>query len=90
MYGLASPFADKKEVSSFSLFGNRINLLGADNAAKFHGAGCDVFWINEALDVSQDIFDQSEMRCRKFWFMDYNPKVTDHWIFERVEPRDDA
>ena len=90
MYGLASPFADKKEVSSFSLYGNRVNLLGADNAAKFHGAGCDVFWINEALDVSQDIFDQSEMRCRKFWFMDYNPKVTDHWIFERVEPRDDA
>lgn len=90
MYGIPSPFANKKEVAQFRLFGNKINLLGADDASKFHGASCDYFWCNEMLDISKDIFDQSEQRCRKFWWGDYNPKVTDHWVFSNVEPRKDV
>lgn len=89
-YNIYSPFADRKEVDSFKIFGNKINLLGADKPSKFHGASCDYFWINEALDVQQDIFDQSEMRCRKFWFMDYNPKLTQHWIYDKIENRPDT
>jgi phage terminase large subunit len=42
------------------------------------------------LDVSKAVFDQSEQRCRKFWWGDYNPKVTDHWVFNNVEPRKDV
>lgn len=80
-YGLRSPFADKKEVSQFRIFGNKINLLGADDPSKFHGASCDYFWCNEVLDVSKAVFDQSEQRCRKFWWADYNPKVSDHWFY---------
>ena len=90
MYGIASPFANRQEVASFKLFGNKINLLGADSESIAHGVSCDYFYINEALDVSQGIFDQAEMRCRKFWFMDYNPKYTDHWIFGKVQPRPDV
>jgi len=89
-YGLRSPFADRKEVSSFRLFGNKINLLGAEDESKFHGASCDYFWCNEMLDVSRQVFDQSEQRCRKFWWGDYNPKTTDHWVFNNVEPRADV
>lgn len=89
-YGIRSPFADKQEVRQFKLFGNKINLLGADDASKFHGASCDYFYVNESLEVSKDIFDQSEMRCRKFWWMDYNPKFTDHWIYDKIQPRDDV
>ena len=90
MYGIKSPFADRKEVDSFKLFGSKINLMGADKPSKFHGASCDYFWINESLDISQEIFDQSEMRCRTFWWMDFNPKLSDHWLFERVEHREDV
>lgn len=89
-FGIQSPFANKQEVNTFKLFGNKINLLGADNASKFHGASCDYFYVNEALDVPKDVFDQSEMRCRKFFWMDYNPKYTDHWIFDRVCNRQDV
>jgi len=88
-YGIQSPFADRKEVASFKLFGNKINLLGAEDESKFHGASCDYFWCNEMLDVSRAVFDQSEQRCRKFWWGDYNPKATDHWVFENVERRAD-
>lgn len=83
------PFANTRDVPSFQLFGNKINFLGADQAAKFHGASCDIFWINEALDVQQAIFDQLEMRCRMYWILDYNPKTADHWVYG-LEKRPDV
>jgi len=88
--GEYNPFAFVKDISQFMLFGNRIVFIGADQAAKFHGASCDYFWINEGLDVDQAIFDQLEMRCRKAWIIDYNPKVTDHWIYNTLFKRDDV
>ena len=88
-FGIESPFGSVKEIPQFHLYGNQINFLGADNPNKFLGAGCDVFWINEALDVNRQIFDQSEQRCREFWWMDYNPKNTDHWVFD-LEKRPDV
>jgi len=90
MFGLYSPFADVQEVATFKILGNKINLLGADKPSKFHGAGCDYFWINESLDVARDIFDQSEMRCRKFWWMDYNPKISRHYVYDAIAQRDDV
>jgi len=89
MYGIQSPFADKQDVNSFKLYGNKINLLGADSDTVYHGVSCDYFWVNESLDVAQQVFDQAEQRCRKFWIMDYNPKVTEHWVYDRVANRDD-
>lgn len=88
--GKYNPFQRLKEVQSFKIFGNKINLIGADQPSKFHGAGCDFFYINEAIPVQQAIFDQLEMRCRRFWFIDYNPSVSDHWIFNRLGKRDDV
>jgi phage terminase large subunit len=89
-YGIRSPFADRQEVKQFKLFGNKINLLGADSPSVFHGVSCDYFYINEALDVSKSVFDQLEMRCRKFWFIDYNPKFTDHWVYDKICHRSDV
>jgi len=88
-FGLYSPFLDKKEVDSFKILGHKINLLGADKPSKFHGASCDYLWFNEMLDISNDIFDQSEMRCREFWWGDFNPKVSQHWVFQKVINRPD-
>lgn len=90
MYGLRSPSAGKKELHRFNLFGNTINLLGADSDSKVHGSGSDYFWMNESLPIANSIFDQYEMRCRKFWWMDYNPSVTQHWIYKKLESRDDV
>ena len=84
-----NPFAFTKDIQSFYIFSNKINFIGADQAAKFHGASCDYFWINEALDVSKAVFDQLEMRCRKAWILDYNPKTSEHWVFG-LEKRPDV
>lgn len=89
-FGLENPFEEKQEIASFQILNCKINFLGADKPSKFHGAQCDIFWINEALPVSKEIFDQQEMRCTKFWVMDYNPSVTSHWIFNTVITRPDV
>jgi phage terminase large subunit len=89
MANLPSPVRFVKECHTFRLYGMKINILGADSFSKFEGAGCDYFWINESLDVSKAIFDHQEMRCRRFWWMDYNPKVTDHYVYD-LEKRPDV
>jgi PBSX family phage terminase large subunit len=90
MFGIPSPFDGVKEVSSFWLMGSKVNLIGADKASNKHGVGSDFLWINEAIDVNKAVFDQMEMRCRRFWWMDYNPKFTDHWIYDNITGRDDV
>lgn len=89
-FGCSNPFEKSKEVTVFQLLGNKINLIGADKESKFQGASCDYLYMNEMLDIEQNIFDQSEMRCRKFWWGDYNPKVTEHWVYNAVANRDDV
>lgn len=90
MYGQKSPFEGKKEVASFFLFGSKINLLGADSDSTMHGVGCDFLYFNEMLDVPKAVFDQAEQRCRRFWWGDYNPKATMHWVYDKVNKRRDV
>lgn len=89
-YGLDNPFERSKEIASFKIYNHKITFLGADVPSKFHGASCDYLWINEAIDVSRAIFDQAEMRCRVMFWMDYNPSVTNHYIYDSIIPRDDV
>lgn len=81
-HGLPSPFTNVKEINSFYLFGNKIMLVGADQPEKFQSAGCDMFYANEALPIRKETWKQIEMRCRLFWWCDYNPMFTDHWLYD--------
>lgn len=89
-FGLQSPFADRKEVGSFKLWDNKINLLGADSESVFHGVSSDFTWENEMLYIPQQVHDQAEQRCRKFWWGDYNPNTTEHWVYNRLCDRPDV
>lgn len=85
-YGLDNPFHRNKEVGSFKIGKTKISFLGDGK----HGGGCDYAFFNEAMMIDQSIFDQVEMRCRKFWWMDYNPSFTEHWVFNNVLKRNDV
>lgn len=85
-YGLPNKFKDAQEVKSFRIGKSKISFLGDGK----HGGGCDYAFFNEAMMISKSVFDQVEMRCRKFWWMDYNPSFTHHWVFENVEGRKDV
>lgn len=85
-YALPNPFHNAKEVKSFRIGKSTIYFLGDGK----HGGGCDYAFFNEMMFIQQSVFDQSEMRCRKFWWADYNPSVTEHWFFDRVLSRPDV
>jgi len=88
---IPSPFEGVNDRSVFWLpNGTKVSLMGADSPGKFHGAGSDFFFMNEMIDIPQSIFDQLEQRCRVFWWGDFNPKVTDHWIYNILFNRDDV
>jgi hypothetical protein len=85
-FDLDNPFHRSKEISSFKIGKNTIHFLGDGK----HGGGCDYAFYNEGMFINREVFDQSEMRCRKFWWIDYNPSLTAHWIFNNVIPRPDV
>lgn len=85
-FGLDNPFHRAKEIKSFKINGNTIYFLGDGK----HGGGCDYAFYNEMMMIPNEVFDQSEMRCRKFWWGDYNPSFTDHYVFDKIVPRPDV
>lgn len=89
-FDLDNPFLRKKEIASFNIFDNQINFLGADQDKKFHGASANIVWFNEALHISKQVFDQSEMRCRECFISDFNPSLTIHYLFDSVLTRNDV
>lgn len=85
-YGLPNKFHNNDEVKSFKIGKSKIFFLGDGK----HGGGCDYAFFNEMMFIRQSVFDQVELRCRKFWWADYNPSVTDHWFFDKVLTRPDV
>lgn len=86
-----------KQDGTYELLGNVITFVGLDEPAKLHGLRQDIFWINEAIGTpgsafnpTLDNFDQLEMRTSEKFFIDYNPKVTKHWIYDKVLTRSDV
>jgi len=86
MFKLPNKFMDNDEVKNFKIGKSKIHFLGDGK----HGGGCDYAFFNEAMMIKQSVFDQVEMRCRKFWWMDYNPSFTQHWVFDSVTTRPDV
>lgn len=85
-FGLPNKFHKAEDVKSFKIGENKIFFLGDGK----HGGGCDYAFYNEMMFIERHVFDQSEMRCRKFWWGDYNPSVTQHYVFDNVIPRQDV
>jgi len=85
-YGLPNKFHNAEEIKSFKINGSTIYFLGDGK----HGGGCDYAFFNEMMFIRQSVFDHVEMRCRKFWWADYNPSVTEHWFFDKVLNRPDV
>lgn len=60
---------------------NSIRFTGTDDPKKLHGPRQDVFWYNEAMTLSREVFNQLNMRTNEIFLLDYNPSADKHWIF---------
>lgn len=89
-FGLHNPFKTNSQVSQLKIRENRIHFKGADNVNNAHGAPSYLLYFNEMLTIPRKIFDNYVMRCSHMWVGDFNPSVTEHYVFENIIPRPDV
>ena len=80
----------RRDSQIYYINGAEIGFFGLDYAEKLHGRSQDWFWINEAMEVKKDHFDQLEMRTSKGGIIDYNPSNDNHWVFDLQKRQDIA
>lgn len=64
--------------------GSQIEFFSADNPDKLRGGRRDRLFLNEANNLSLDVFDQLEVRTKEFVFLDWNP-TNDFWFYTDIE-----
>ena len=79
----------RSDPQAYNLFGNIIKFRGLDNMGS-HGKRNDVIWGNEGIELESEPFKQLNMRCNELVILDYNPSVTQHWIYDDIIPRPDC
>lgn len=85
-FGLPNKFKYNDEIKSFKIGNSKIFFIGDGK----HGGSCDYAFFNEVMFIKKGVFDQVKMRCRKFWWADYNPSFTEHWFFDNALTRPDV
>jgi phage terminase large subunit len=63
--------------------GSMIEFFSADQVGKVRGPRRDILFINEANNVTYEIFTQLEVRTRKIIWLDWNP-VAEFWFYTDV------
>lgn len=65
-------------------------FIGLDEHQKLHGLKQDIIWINEAIECPYESYAQLALRTSEQIIFDFNPSELEHWIFDRVLPREDC
>ncbi len=68
--------------------GNNIYFRGLDSEENSEGYPSDILFINEVLETGKNKVNGLIMRCRMLVIMDWNPKFTDHWVFDMEQRQD--
>lgn len=80
------------------LNGSKIIFKGADDERKLLSiSGVDMVWVEEASDITKELFNQLELRLRggsakKKYFLSFNPVSATHWLKTEFfdNPREDS
>jgi phage terminase large subunit len=68
--------------------GTRIEFFGIDDLEKAKGPRRDRLFVNEATEISYDIYRQLAMRTRGQIWIDYNPSLIEWWIDSVIKRED--
>lgn len=69
--------------------GSKIEFFSSDNPGKVKGARRDILFVNEANNVTYDIYEQLEIRTESEIWLDWNPS-SEFWFYEHLINRDDV
>ena len=79
-----------KTENTYVLNENLFEFMSLDQPQKKRGAKRTFLFLNEANELSLEDWIQLSMRTEKQIFIDYNPSMDEHWIYETVIPREDC
>lgn len=65
--------------------GSKIEFFSADQPGKVRGPRRDILFINEANNISYEVYTQLEVRTKKIIWLDFNP-VQEFWAYTDVIP----
>lgn len=66
--------------------GSKIEFFSADQPGKVRGPRRDILFINEANNVSYEVFTQLEVRTKKIIWLDWNP-VQEFWFYTELKDK---
>lgn len=69
--------------------GSKIEFFSADQPGKVRGPRRDILFINEANNISYDVYTQLEVRTKGIIWLDWNP-VVEFWWYTEVVPHTNA
>ena len=79
-----------KTENTYLLNGNLFEFMSLDQPQKKRGAKRAYLFINEANELTLEDWIQLSLRTEKQIFIDYNPSMDEHWIYDIVLPRPDC
>lgn len=80
-----------KTEHTYNLFGNTWRFYSAEaGGEKLRGAARDFLFLNECNELSLEVFRQLSFRTRHRIFIDFNPSMSFHWLYDEIIPRDDC
>lgn len=79
-----------KTENTYTLNGNLFEFVSLDQPQKKRGAKRTYLFINEANELTLEDWVQLSIRTEKQIFLDYNPSMEEHWIYDVVLPREDC
>jgi len=68
--------------------GSKLEFFSADQPGKVRGPRRDVLFVNEANNISYEIYTQLEVRTKKIVWLDWNP-INEFWWYTEVVPTQD-
>lgn len=75
--------------ASYYLFGNQIDFMGWNTAGQVSKRQ-DILYCNEILENDEEDFKQRNQRTNEIVLCDWNPKVTVHWVYDKILNRPDC
>lgn len=90
--GLGHVFGENRSTLTFTntLTGVKIEFVAFDVPQKARGPRRHRLYCNEANGLAEEVFRQLEMRTKESVYVDYNPSMQQHWIYNKLLTRSDV
>ena len=79
-----------KTENTYLLNGNLFEFMSLDQPQKKRGAKRTYLFINEANELNLEDWIQLSLRTEKQIYLDFNPSMDEHWIYDILIPRQDC